>query len=217
MRDVDERGVDALAQLDDLGAHLVAELRVEVRQRLVHEEHLRIAHDGAADGDALALAAGKRLGLAVEIRRDAEDLGSPLHLLLHLVLRDLPQLERELQVLLDRHMRIQRVVLEDHGDVAVLGIDVVHELAVDVELAPGDVLEAGDHAHRGGLAAARRADDDDELAIGDLKVEVVNRDDALFGDLEAIGLLDGLFALFLLLLPLLLVLIPHGIDLLDMP
>ena len=58
VRNVHERGVDAIAQLDNLGAHLVAKLRVEVRERLVHEQHLGFAHDSATDRHALTLAAG---------------------------------------------------------------------------------------------------------------------------------------------------------------
>ena len=53
-------------QLGELEPHLHAQLRVEVRERLVEQEHLRLAHDGAADGDALALAAGKLLGQPVQ-------------------------------------------------------------------------------------------------------------------------------------------------------
>ena len=41
----------------DLAAHADAQLGVEVGERLVEQEHLGIAHDGAAHGDALALAA----------------------------------------------------------------------------------------------------------------------------------------------------------------
>ena len=63
--DVDERALDLVAQLDELGTHLVAQLGVQVGQRLVHQEDLRITHDGAADSDTLALAARKRLGLTV--------------------------------------------------------------------------------------------------------------------------------------------------------
>jgi hypothetical protein len=37
---------------------------------------LRLAHDGAAHGDALALAAGELARLAVEQRLEAEDLGA---------------------------------------------------------------------------------------------------------------------------------------------
>ena len=70
--DVDEGGVDPLAQLDYLRAHLVAELGVEVGQGFVHEEDLRLADDGAADGDTLALAAGEGLRLAVEVLGDVQ-------------------------------------------------------------------------------------------------------------------------------------------------
>src|SRR5690606_39583282 len=47
--------------------------RVEIGQGLVEQEHLGIAHDGPADGDALALPTGKRLGHAVEIGLDLQD------------------------------------------------------------------------------------------------------------------------------------------------
>ena len=57
--DVDHRRGDLLVQPLDLAAHLVAELGVEVGERLVEQEDARAAHDGAADGDALALAAGE--------------------------------------------------------------------------------------------------------------------------------------------------------------
>ena len=67
MRDVDKRGVDALAQLDDLCAHLVAKLCVQVRERLVHKQNLGLANNGATDGDALALAARERFGLTIQI------------------------------------------------------------------------------------------------------------------------------------------------------
>ena len=76
--DVDGRGLQPLVQLLDLGAHLHAQLGVEVGQRLVEQEHLRVAHDGAAHGDALALAAGELARIAVEQRVEAEDLGGAL-------------------------------------------------------------------------------------------------------------------------------------------
>ena len=73
--DVDGRRLQALVQLLDLGAHGDAQLGVEIRQRLVEQEHLRVAHDGAAHGDALALAAGELARIAVEQRAEAEDIG----------------------------------------------------------------------------------------------------------------------------------------------
>ena len=56
----------------DLGAHAVAELGVEVGERLVEQEQAGVAHDGAADGDPLALAAGQLARQALEQMADAE-------------------------------------------------------------------------------------------------------------------------------------------------
>ena len=53
-------------QFGQAHAHGGAELGVEVGQRLVEQEDLRLLDDGAPDGDALGLAAGQLLGQAVE-------------------------------------------------------------------------------------------------------------------------------------------------------
>ena len=46
--------------------------------------------------------------------------------------------------------------------------------AADLQLALGDVLEPGDHAQRGRLAAAGRPDEDHELAVPDLEVHLLD-------------------------------------------
>jgi hypothetical protein len=66
VRDVDRGGLQPLVQLLDLGRICHAQLGVQVGQRLVEQEHLRVAHDGAAHGHALALAAGQLARVAVE-------------------------------------------------------------------------------------------------------------------------------------------------------
>src|SRR6516162_8120691 len=93
MGDVDGRGLQALVQFLDFGAHGDAKLGVEIRQRLVEQEHLRIAHDGAAHGDALALAAGELARIAAEQGAKAENIGRPAHALLDLGLRRAAQHE----------------------------------------------------------------------------------------------------------------------------
>jgi hypothetical protein len=108
--------------------------------------------------------------------------------------RDLLELEREGDVFVDGHVRIERIVLEDHRNVSILGRNVVHEFAVDRQLAAADFLESGDHAQCGGLAAAARADEYDELLVGHVNVEVLHGDNALFGDLQIVFL----FAVFVL-------------------
>jgi len=76
-------------------------------------------------------------------------------------------------------VRVQGVALEDHGDVAVLGRLVVDDLAPDAQLTRGDVLQAGDHVEGGGLAAAGGADEDDELPVGNVQIEVIDREGAI--------------------------------------
>ena len=49
------------------------------------QEDLGIADDGAADGHTLPLAAGKRLGLAVEVFGDIQDIGGFPHLAVDLL------------------------------------------------------------------------------------------------------------------------------------
>jgi hypothetical protein len=100
-----------------------------------------------------------------------EHLGRLAHLLVDLRPVDALELEREAHVARHRHVRIQRVVLEHHRDVAVLRRLVVDDVAVDLQVAVGDVLEPGDHAQRGRLPAPRRPDEDHELAVLDLQVE----------------------------------------------
>ena len=57
--------------------------------------------------------------------------------------------------------------------------------AADRDLAAGDLLEPGDHAQRRALAAARRADQDDELLVDDVEVDAAD-------GLDVVVLLDDL-------------------------
>ena len=173
--DVDRGRVEVALQASDLRAHLHAELRVEVRERLVHEEGGGLADDRAAHRDALALAARERARLPLQELLEPEDLRGLVHALVHLVLRHLLDAQAERDVLVDREMRVERVALEDHRDVAVLRRDVVDDALADLEDALGDLLETRDHAKRRRLPAAGGADEHHELPVLDLQVEVVHR------------------------------------------
>ena len=70
----------------DLDAQFRAQLGVEVGQRLVEQEHVDVAHQRTADGDALPLAAGELRGFSVEQRLDLQDFGGARDAPLDLVL-----------------------------------------------------------------------------------------------------------------------------------
>ena len=110
-------------RLGELGAHRDAELGVEVGEGLVEQEGGRVAHDGAADRDALALAAGELAGAALEERVDLEQAGGLGDALGDLGPRQAGVLEAEGEVLAHGHVRVERVGLEHHGEAAVGGAD----------------------------------------------------------------------------------------------
>ncbi len=174
VRDIERGGAEAPLQLLDLEAHLHPQLGVEVGERLVEQEDRRLAHDGAAHGDALALAAGKLARLALQIGGKLQQAGRLVDAGADLLARCPGDLQAIGHVVEDAHVRIERVVLEHHGDVAVLGLELVHHAPGDLHLAGGDGLQPRHHAQQGGLAAAGGADDDHEGAGLDLDVEAVD-------------------------------------------
>src|SRR5262245_45787453 len=72
-------------------------------------------------------------------------------------------------------MRVERVVLEHHRDIAIPREDIVQEAAIEIDLPARDFFQAGDHPERGGLAASGRAQEHDELAVVDGKRHLLDR------------------------------------------
>ena len=168
----------------DLAPHLHPELRVEVGERLVHQERLRLPHEGSAHRDPLSLPTGERARLALQEVGDLERLGRLADPSRDLLLRELPVPQPEREVVLDRHVGIERVVLEHHRDVALLRRQVVHDPVADPDLAFADLLEPREHPERRRLAAARRSHEDHELAVLDLEIEILDGPGAVVVDLR---------------------------------
>jgi hypothetical protein len=76
-------------------------------------------------------------------------------------------LQREGEVLVNRLVGVKRVVLEHHGDVAILGIEIIDHAVADGDVAAGYRQESGNEIEGCRLAATRRADEGDELSVAD--------------------------------------------------
>ena len=72
-------------------------------------------------------------------------------------------------------MGIERVVLEHHGHIAVARAHVVHHLAADLDGPLLHLFQTGDAAQQRALAAARRPDQNRELAIGNVEIDAAHR------------------------------------------
>ncbi len=146
VRHVNEGGAQPLVQFGNLGAGRNAQLGVEIGERLVHEEDGRFAHDGPADGDALTLTTGKRFRLAVQELGQAQNFGRFLYAPVNLLFRRLAQFQTKGHVVVHAHVRIEGVRLEDHGDVPILGRNVVDDAITDQDLSFGNLLQPGQQA-----------------------------------------------------------------------
>ncbi len=176
VRDVDEGEPELALDELQLELHLLAELEVECAERLVEQQHLRAVHERSRKRDALLLPAGQlaRLALVEPFEPDdAQDLSrAPLQVRLGHLLP--PQPERD--VLEDVQVGKKGIALENRVDLALVRRDPRHGLPADLDRPGVRLLEAADHPQRRRLAAARRTEQREERARGDLQREVVDGD-----------------------------------------
>ena len=163
-------GLQALQLL----AHLHPQERVERRERLVEQQHLRVGDQRARQGDALLLPAGELGRQALGILLHVDALEHPLGLPAPLGLVDAAHVQAEGDVVDAAQMREQRVGLEHHRRAAADRRQVVDDLVADHDVALADPLVAGDHAQGAGLAAARRAEQAAIAAVRDLQADIVD-------------------------------------------
>ena len=76
-------------------------------------------------------------------------------------------------------MGVERITLEHHGGTPVSGAHVIGACAVDQQVAAGNGFQTGNHAQCGGLAATRRSDEDEKLALDDIQVNTPDDFDCL--------------------------------------
>ena len=127
-----------------------------------------LAEDGDALDAAMALAATiaagppRALAATKALVNAAPDHGLAEHL------------EAEADVLADRHVRIERVVLEDHRDVAVARLHLVDHPVADADLPGTGKFQSGKHAQRRCLSASGRSKQRDEFAFFYRQVQSFN-------------------------------------------
>ena len=152
---------------------------VEVAEGLIEQEQPGLADDGPAQRDSLPLAAGERGWSAVQAGGQIEDLCGVPHPLVNFRLGIMPECQSEGHVLIGRHVRVERMVLEDHGNVAFLGRNRIHDLAVDSNSARGGLLQSGNQAQSGRLAAARGPDQHEQFLVFNDQAGVIHGADIL--------------------------------------
>ena len=159
-------------QFGQLGSHGCTEFSVQVGQRLVEQEYFGVTDNGTTQRNTLLLTTGQSLRLTVEQVGDVQNTGSFLNAALDLFLGCLVEFQTKGHVLKHRHVRIQSVVLEHHGDLTILRGHIVDQLVTNEQLTLGDLLQTGDHTQGRGLTTTGRADQHEEFLVANLQVKV---------------------------------------------
>ncbi len=118
------------------------------------------------------------LGLRLEHRPQLKDARRFVDLLLDLGLGHAGQVQGEGHVLAHAHVRVQGVGLKHHRQVTLGRADFGNVPAIQFDGAVTDFFQAGDQPQQRGLATARRADEDHELAVVHLKVDALDDGEA---------------------------------------
>ena len=161
---VDDGDSQVLMDVLDLVLHLLPELLVEGAQGLVHQHQGGLEDQRPGHRDPLLLAA-RELGRAPPAETGKLDhlqrLRDPLA---RLVARHATHFQREEEVLLDRHVGEQRVVLEHHADTALVRRHPVDGPGVEEYLPVRRGLESREHHQARRLARAGGPEHREEFA-----------------------------------------------------
>ena len=136
-------------------------------------------------GDPLLLAARELRGQPAVHAFERHELEQLLASRTPLARLDVPDAQREFDVVADRHVAEQRVVLEHEPDLALTRVQVGHVLAMKGDATVIDVGEPRNGPQQRALAAAARAEQHEEFALPYAQRDVVDDGDALvtLGDL----------------------------------
>ena len=163
----------SLVDAQQLFLHHLARHGVERCERLVHQQHFRIGGQQPRERDALLHAARQLGGIVILEARELDHVDEALRAAPALVRRDALHLRAELDVAAHRLPRKQRVGLEDHAATrldARIGLPRSRTSPAVGCMKPANMLSMRR------LAAARRAEQAHELALGDIEREALDRD-----------------------------------------
>src|SRR5205823_14034900 len=173
--DVYDGDAEGAVQLQQLGAQLAAQRWIEAGERLVVEKDTGLAHDRPAQRHALSLPPRGLRRRALERGGEGGPVGGLLDPPRDLRRRDPTHLEAEGDVAPHREVRVEGVALKHHRDVALTGREMRDVVVSDEDLACARLLEPGDAAEHGRLAAGRRPEQYEELAVAHVEGQVRDR------------------------------------------
>ena len=160
-------------------AQLAPHLRVERAEGLVEQQHPRLDGKRAGERHALPLAARKLVRIALfqpgKLDEVEQFRGAPADFACGGPRRARPHLQAKADIVGDRHVAEQRVVLEDEADIALLHALLRRVVVAEEDGALGRPLQPGDQPQQRRLAGAGRPEQRDQLARADVERHIAQR------------------------------------------
>src|SRR5438128_1304408 len=150
-------------------AHTFAQQCVEIAQRFVQEEGVRLANERSSNRDTLTLSSAQLAWLLSQQIADFQHRRGLMNAPIDFRRRHLFQTEIEGEVLIARHVWVERVRLKYHRHVALARGYGFDGYAVHANPARGRSIETGDQPKQCGLSATGRSNDRQNLAIADFQ------------------------------------------------
>lgn len=163
-RRIDNHRAAAGKEIRQLVAQFLAQLVVEIGERLVEKNRVAFLDNRAGKRRALLLSAGEFVRFAVEIGFQLEDGCGLFHPPVDLRPGNAGNLQRRGDVVVNRHVRIVDEKLVHQADIALLRRQAGHILAVQEDLPGGQAVEAGHQLDQRGLARAGFSEENIEVA-----------------------------------------------------
>ena len=154
MGNIDHCRLEFIVQSGKLDAHLGAERSVQIGKGFVKQKHPRLTGDRASNRNALALSARQRFRFAIQQMVNMQRPRSLHHGHINFCLCLIGQLQSERHVLVQRHVWIKRIGLEDHRNAPLGRWHIVHAYSIDENIACVDVLKSRNHSQQCRLATA---------------------------------------------------------------
>ena len=182
MRHEDKGDARSLLDLLELDLHILAQLEVKRAQRLIQKKNLRMVCQRTGNGDALLLATGQAIDIAVRKAIQIDHIQHVLHGRFDFLFTFAMDPHSKRHIVINIQMREQRILLENGVDLALVRWNIVDFLAIEKNIALVRMNEAADNPQGSGLSTSRRTKQGDKFASPDTEIEIFQNGLAIKGN-----------------------------------
>jgi hypothetical protein len=157
-----------------LTSHMQPQLSIQIGEGLIHQENSRLTDNGSCQGNSLPLASRQLFWPSLQKRENPKQVCNLLDSTGDFSARHFANFKGVSDVLFDRHVWIERIALENHGHVPVLGRHLVNACVPNKNVTAGGFFEACQHSQGRGFSATGWPEQHQKLSGFNLQVQTID-------------------------------------------